>query len=541
MLVELLARIYTQGVSKQIFGGNTMKRTAKHTCMLLVILMMTTLVAACSSGNNNTNTNPTSTSQAVVENGAASEESQEDKLKDPYELTIALPIFGAVPADMELVEAEISKLAQAKLNTTVNILPLSIGSYDQQMNLMTSSGEKLDLMFTFGIGGQYTNNAFSGKLQPIDELLEQHGQGIVEAIGADYMESARVAGQIYGVPTLHSYASQPAIFMRKDLVDKHNIDVNSIHSLEDLDSVFQTIKDNEPGVAPLASGLSKAMDFIRSYDKMGDGNGVLPGFDNDLKLVNWYETEEYAELLAVMRHWFESGYINKDAATTQTTQADMLKANTAFSYITMNKPEIRAQEERLIGKELVVVNLDIEPYAVTTDVITGLWGIAHQSENPERVMMFLELMYTDKELVNLLIWGMEGKHYVKVSDNVINYPEGVDRSNVGYTMNALTTSNPFIAYTLEEEDPELAQSIQQWNAAAKKSKALGFTFNPSNVQNELTAIKNVSDRYKTVLETGSVDPESKLQEFINQLKAAGIDKVIEEKQKQLDEWAASTK
>ncbi|CAM4258077.1 putative aldouronate transport system substrate-binding protein [Paenibacillus endophyticus] len=515
-----------------------MKRTFKYTRILLALALMTTLIAACSSNNNGNKTGEPSPTTGAG-NASESSESAEDAMKEPYALTMALPIFGAVPADMKLVEAEINKLTQEKLNTTVTILPLSIGSYDQQMNLMTSSGEKLDLMFTFGIGSKYATDAISGKLLPIDPLLEKHGQGIVEAIGAEYMESARVNGQIYGVPTMHSFASQPAVFMRKDLVEKHNIDVDAIHSLNDLDNVFKTIKDNEPGVVPIASGLSKTMDFYRSYDKLGDGNGVLPGFDNDLKLVNWYESDEYAQLLNKMHNWFKEGYVNKDAATTKTNTADLLKANKAFSYITMNKPEIRAQEERLIGQELVVANLDIDAYAVTTDVIVGLWGIAQQSESPERVMKFLELMYTDKDLVNLIIWGIEGKHYVNVSDNVIKYPEGVDISTVGYTMNALTTSNPFIAYTFEGQDPKLGQSVMEFNGAANKSKALGFSFNPSNVQNELTAITNVTNRYKSVLETGSVAPDSVLKEFITQLKAAGMDKVIEEKQKQLDAWAAS--
>lgn len=520
-----------------------MKKASKYISMLLALVLMTVVVAACASGNNNHNTNTGGeTADAGNGNAANSSESANDATLEPYELTMAFPIFGAVPADIKLVEAEINKLTQAKLNTTVTMLPISIGSYGQQMNLMTSSGEKLDLMFTFGIGSMYANDALNGKLIPMDDLLSQHGQGAVEAVGADYMESARVDGQIYGVPTLHSFAQQPGILMRKDMIDKYSIDVEAIQTLDDLTSVFQTIKENEPGMAPLASGLSTAMDFIRSYDKMGDGNGILPGYDNDLKLVNWYETEEYAELLSLMHKWFKSGYINKDAATSQTTSADLLKANKGFSYITMLKPEIKDQEERLIGKELVAVTFDnFEPYATTTDVVVGLWAIAQQSENPERVMQVLNLMYTDKELVNLLIWGIEGKHYVKVSDNVIKFPEGVDRSSVGYTMNALTTSNPFIAYTFEGDDPELAKTIQEWNASANKSKALGFTFNPSNVQNELTAITNVTNRYKKILETGSVDPEAKLQEFITQLEAANIDKVIEEKQQQLDAWAASQK
>ena len=39
--------------------------------------------------------------------------------------------------------------------------------------------------------------------------------------------------------------------------------------------------------------------------------------------------------------------------------------------------------------------------------------------------------------MNLLTWGIEGEHYVKVegSDNVITFPEGVDGSNSPYHLN----------------------------------------------------------------------------------------------------------
>ncbi len=43
----------------------------------------------------------------------------------------------------------------------------------------------------------------------------------------------------------------------------------------------------------------------------------------------------------------------------------------------------------------------------------------------------------------------------------------------------------------------------------------------------------------TVLGTGAVDPEIYLPEFIRQLKEAGIDAIVAEKQAQLDSWLAS--
>ncbi len=42
---------------------------------------------------------------------------------------------------------------------------------------------------------------------------------------------------------------------------------------------------------------------------------------------------------------------------------------------------------------------------------------------------------------------------------------------------------------------------------------MGFTWDNSAVLNQVTACKNVEDKYKNALETGSIDPASALPEF----------------------------
>ena len=153
-------------------------------------------------------------------------------------------------------------------------------------------------------------------------------------------------------------------------------------------------------------------------------------------------------------------------------------------------------------------------------------------------MKFLDLMYEDAELVNLLDWGIEGKHYVKVSDNVIKYPEGVTMLTNGYNLNmSWLFGNQFLSYVFEGEDPDIWQKMKEFNVQAIKSKAMGFTMNPESVKTEIAAVSNVIAQYYLVLETGSADPDKVLPQFIEKLKTAGIDKVIADKQRQLDEWA----
>lgn len=60
----------------------------------------------------------------------------------------------------------------------------------------------------------------------------------------------------------------------------------------------------------------------------------------------------------------------------------------------------------------------------------------------------------------------------------------------------------------------------------------------SNVSTEVAGFRNVLDEFGKSLYTGSVDLEEYLPQLEKKLEATGIDKVIDEMQKQIDEWKA---
>ena len=55
----------------------------------------------------------------------------------------------------------------------------------------------------------------------------------------------------------------------------------------------------------------------------------------------------------------------------------------------------------------------------------------------------------------------------------------------------------------------------------------------------MAAVKNVYDQYRMSLECGLVDIDEALDKMNEELYAAGLQTIIDEKQRQLDEWAAS--
>ena len=70
------------------------------------------------------------------------------------------------------------------------------------------------------------------------------------------------------------------------------------------------------------------------------------------------------------------------------------------------------------------------------------------------------------------------------------------------------------------------------------SPFMGYTFNPEPVSSAYSAVTDVMTQYRSSLETGSVDPDVVLPEFLSALEAAGIDSIIEANQASLDEWLA---
>jgi len=71
-----------------------------------------------------------------------------------------------------------------------------------------------------------------------------------------------------------------------------------------------------------------------------------------------------------------------------------------------------------------------------------------------------------------------------------------------------------------------------------KSKALGFSFDSSQVSAEYTALTNVWTEYADGLVFGMIDPAVGIPELNKRLEDAGIDTYIEAKTEALNAWAA---
>ena len=167
-------------------------------------------------------------------------------------------------------------------------------------------------------------------------------------------------------------------------------------------------------------------------------------------------------------------------------------------------------------------------------------AIGSTSEDPVKALQFLELLNTNKELYNIITFGIEGQHYNKVGENRIEVVKDslYTMGNVGWQF-----SNQFNAYLQPEQEDGVWEETKAINASAKYSPLMGFSFDSSKVQLEL------SNCYYAYLEfinsfiwgvfTKEGEFDRQYNKFLQKLEIAGASTVIAEMQKQVDAWLAS--
>ncbi|MGG3284479.1 ABC transporter substrate-binding protein [Paenibacillus solani] len=501
----------------------------------LVILLALSILAACGGKD--------SGSSAKNDPGPIAE----GDLKEKELVKLDVVMMGNNKKDTAEVVEAVNKITREKLNVEMDLTYISYGNYVQQTTMMMSSGKGVDLLPIYMT--PLATVANNGQIIPLDDLLEKYGQDLVKEIGPEYIESGRIGDDVYGITTGRDLAKAYGFQMRKDLADKYNIDYENIKTLDQLEEALTTIHENEPNVIPVVPSNGE---LVRNWgwDTLGDDMtnlGVLMDYGKELKVVNLYETDLYKDFITRTRKWYQNGLIMKDAINNTESAGTLMKAGSAFGGFANLKPGFAVQETRNWNTEIVVSEI-IPPYTTTSDVQMATWAISSGSEHPEAAMKLLNLMYTDPEIVNLLIYGIQDKHYVTVGEeaangqSIIDFPEGVNGGNSGYPpTGGWIWTNQTIGHVWKGNPADYWEVQKEFNNTATRSAAYGFTFDSSRVRNQMTAASNVVAKYHEALMCGVLDPETTLPIFQKELKDAGIDDIIAEKQSQLDKWAASKK
>ncbi|MEG0693862.1 MAG: ABC transporter substrate-binding protein [Oscillospiraceae bacterium] len=512
----------------------------KRIALLLAALMLSaTVLGACTpKADDPAVKDPSDTpSQTTSKDGEKSELPEVD-----LEWYLAVP--NASMKDTALVLEEFNKITKEEINANVNINFIDFGSYGQQMQMKLSSNSSIDLMYTSNWTNDFYADVARGAYQELDyEKIKEFAPNVIGGVPEGAWDAARVGGKLYAMPNTQVLARWPAIMLRTEFIKKYNFDTTEVKSIDDFTPLFEQIAKNEKGVYPI--DVHKNLDVLgfyiskMGYEYFGSTNplGVKIG-DKDLNIVNLYETPEMIAFLNTLRDWYNKGIIRKDAATVTDTAGEIANGMYA-SMFAVNNPDTLVNQSRNWNckpEDLTMVTLS-DPFLATGSIVATMTAVGQTSKNAERVYMLYNMMYDDNDsrLLNLLNFGIDGTHYKKVADDLIELiPDSGFYIDCGWAY-----GNIFNSFRTNPNQPAWRPAGPDINNNAIVSDMLGFNMDPTKIKSELAQISSVMGELTPGLMTGSVDVEPALAQLNEKLKKAGMETVQKEIQVQMDAWKAS--
>lgn len=424
---------------------------------------------------------------------------------------------------------KVNELMEERYGLRLKIVLTDGDNFSQKIQMMNAGRDEYDLVFTSNWSNSYYTNVENGSLLDLTDKLPKLAPKLYASLSEAEIKGASVDGKLYAVPNWQVQARAMGFSIPQEKLDETGWSMDKLNSFADLEPYLAKMKEVDPE-SNTGGGLWQAA--MTNYGMVTVVQEGLPGViyynkSGKPQVVNQFETPEFMEYAKMMRKWVQAGYFPEVRSKKTATKTS--KCTTQGGW-TNYKPGIEV--EQTLSSNHQYVAKQISPAVSSTEVmISTMTGVGANSKHPDEAVKVLEIMYTDPEIYNMLAWGLEGQNYDKVSDNIIKIKDGNTYSISNWMIGSVANS-----YILEGNPENIWEVTKEFNDSAVVSPLMGFSLDNSAISAELGNCETVIKEYLDSIQYGTLDPEETVPKLISGLKTAGVDTVLTEIQKQIDEW-----
>ena len=418
----------------------------------------------------------------------------------------------------------ISGYIHNKIGVRVDIRQAGWGEAERRFNTMINAGEYFDILFVDG--SNYNRFAALGAFEDLTDLLPEQAPQLWDYIPSLLWDGVRIRDRILAVPTYKDSSITVYGYWDHEYVQKYNIDLSRL-DWPYLDQVFRQIKigENNPRFYPFILSRSSNTFVFEDYDGLSaqlKPIGVRHD-DPERRVVNILEQPDVLEALGFFHSWNKDGIINPDA-----NMVDELPRGRVF-LIAQAWPSVAVSYAAFEGVERYDPVRFLGPIYSTASIQGSMNAINVNSRYKQEALQFLQLVNTDTKLRDMLGMGIERKHF-----EYVNNGEAVRRLRTDWPLVNYQQGSYFIQTPFEDVPPGYWDEVRYQNETAVPSVMLGFMMDIEPVLNDVMNCRSIWDKYETDLFTGASDPAIMLPRITAELKAAGLDRIIAEAQRQVD-------
>lgn len=450
--------------------------------------------------------------------------------------TIKWIIPGDAQSDLPAVVEAANEILAEKLGCRLDLQIIDSSAYSEKLNLAMAGGENFDICYLNS--SMFSSAVQMGGLLDLDDFVS-HGK-ITKSVSPDILKYGSYNGSVYAIPNVQIMSHAHSLFVRKDLAEEYGLDISSIHSINDIEPFLKWIKETHPEYYPIriTSWLPRLVKGWENtfYDELvSHVVFAVENEDGTVKVVKAIDCEPFWALAELKNDWYKKGYIREDVAVASGNDWDDVNRGKYAVYTETYKPGGVEGVNRDSSVSPRIEVLFTELYKSYDAGAATMTAINKKSRYPELAYEIIELANTDKEFYNILSFGIEGRNYTKNSDGRITINQ-----KSGYSANAgWRFGNQFNAYILSSQPKDIWERTKKLNDEARSSKLTGYKPDFDKIKIEISQITTVQKRYNAI-QTGSGELSAYKADYIKELNDAGLDTVVAELQRQVDEWLLKT-
>ena len=539
----------------------------KKILAMLLALVMVLGLAACGGGNDNKAPDAgkpaTTTPDTTPDDGTADDAPAEPAL-DPVTLRIWFHGSTVSPEASAKVMESVNAYLQEKINVTLEPIWGTWGDFDTATVTALAGGDDVDIYFTCNwSANEYNSYARDGYWVKLDDMLPTYGADLLTTIPDGIWECAKTNGYdgmgVYAVPALKDTATQNCWDLNGTLLAELGYNVDEFvefasmnpdfYYSDEFEEVLQKAKDAKGGDFYPLVGEPVVFERIATGTAIitGDLNGapVLsyyydvehPATDIGSKIVCKYATPEFKKFAERTYYLSQKGFISPQTQNVDTANNYREACASTGDYLISSQSYAFGCEldyARARGIDVRMIPTDA-PYMDATSGQGAMMAISATSKNPERALMFLNLLNTDPELMTMLNYGTEGYTYNKNADGTISF---IDEVRATYSPWTNGMGNVRQLPPTAEQGVDFWERFSAYYDSAEVLPYGSFILDTSELSNEATALANVYGQYGFQLMGGATNPDTVLPEFLAKLEEAGIQKLLDAANDQLSAFLA---
>ena len=442
---------------------------------------------------------------------------------------------GDAPAALKEVLDRANAISREKIGVTVELLMKT----ESQFALDLNSDEYYDMIFTCDWCNDFDANAQRGYYYDLTDLVQTEAPELYAAIDP-WWDIGTLNGRIYGVPMLKDLGAEVFFRMNSDYFEgEKGLTLPEEIAFADLEPLLAMYKEDHPTEYPLYLTKSGPLGMFQTHERIVGNYLVIPyskaGTPDGTKIIPVWEDEEYMEKLRCLHKWYELGYINPDAATTEDmpyTLRNPIRTGTAWTgYKGWSNPEIVGFNVKLV--RFIGPNMSRSTQQGSLIAVNA----AAPEENVKASLKYMELLYTDRDLRDTLAYGIEGRHFSYYEGTVIRTELGSEE----YTLDNFQTG-PAVSASVVSANTEVLADPDQWIKVyegyqhSQMSDTQGFSFDTDTMEAERAVLSALWNNRLAELVTGTIDPDETIAVVRQEMEDAGLKQLQEEAQRQLDEY-----